>query len=103
MHKWSANVVTADGRSFRGRVKIISEHLVTVNGHSVAVPQHTPCRVGIVLPREPGAVASYQVELQCSVTQVIFGSSGVRLAMSVEKIPSADTEIFLGNIPKVKR
>jgi hypothetical protein len=103
MHKWSANVITADGRSFRGRVKIISERLVTVNGHSVALAQHTPCWVGVILPREPGAAASCQVELQCCVTQVIFSSDGVRLAMSVEKLPSTDTEIFLGNIPKVKR
>lgn len=97
MHKWSANVVTADGRSFRGRAKLVSESLVSVRVHDVVAP-HTLCQIGIALPEQPGGDALRQVDILCSVIQVVFGANRIRLEMSVEGLLPEVREIFRANV-----
>jgi hypothetical protein len=102
MHKWSASIIAPDGRSFKGRAKLVSERLVSVRGHEVVSP-NTNCRVGIVLPEQPGGDVLRQVDIQCSVAQVVFGSNDIRLVMNVKSVPSADREIFLESSGKTKK
>lgn len=97
MHKWSANVVTADGRSFKGRVKILSETQVSVRGHDVLAP-NTMCQIGIALPEQPGADVLRQVDILCSVIQVVFGANRIRPEMSVDSLLPEMREIFRANV-----
>lgn len=93
MHKWNAHIVTPDGRSHKGRAKIISERAVSVRANAM-VERNTVCQVGIALPKQPGTAAMHQVDIQCSVAQVVFGSNGIRLEMAVKSVPHADQELF---------
>jgi hypothetical protein len=102
MHKWNANIVTASGRSFKGRAKLVSEHLVSVRVHDV-VAQHTECQIAIALPEQPGGDAVRQVNVLCSVLQVVFGGNGIRLEMTVESILSEDRQIFLAHCTKTNK
>ena len=102
MHKWNANIATASGRSFKGRAKLVSEHLVSVRVHDV-VARHTECQIAIALPEQPDGDVLRQVNVLCSVLQVVLGANGIRLEMTVESILSEDRQVFLAHCPKTNK
>lgn len=93
MHKWNVQVLTEDGMSFRAKAKIISERQLAVRGDWM-LPPKTPCRVDILLPENRGSHVYRQVEVACTVAEVVVCAQGIRLEMNVTYALAEDMPIL---------